>query len=132
MPTLVWPYRTALLYDRTSVSCVALAEALQAVSHDGLTRLLPATGSGQTLLELAVRTLFVWERGDLILGDTGLPQPFAAAIAGLAGVFSSQERKPVYGVSVVLWVWTHGTLRLPLSLRLWRQGGPAQDVLAVA
>jgi hypothetical protein len=39
MPTLVWLYRTALLYYRTSSSCVALAEALGTVSHDRLTRL---------------------------------------------------------------------------------------------
>ena len=47
MPTLVWHYLTALLYYRTSVSCVALAEALQTVSHDGLTRLLQAAWSGK-------------------------------------------------------------------------------------
>jgi hypothetical protein len=60
MPELFWLYLTALLYDRTSASCVALAEALEAVSHDRLTRLLQAAWSGQTLLELAFRTLFVW------------------------------------------------------------------------
>src|ERR671924_357382 len=97
MPQLLWLYLTALLYYRTSVSCVALAEALEAVSHDRLTRLLQANWSGQTLLELAVRTLFVWERGYLIIDDTVLPKPFATAIEGLAWVFSSQERKPVYG-----------------------------------
>ena len=33
MPVLIWLYLTALLYDRTSVSGVALAEALEPVSH---------------------------------------------------------------------------------------------------
>jgi len=46
MPTLVWLYLTALLDDRTSTSCVALAEALETVSHDRLTRLLRADWSG--------------------------------------------------------------------------------------
>jgi hypothetical protein len=131
MPTRVWHYLTALLYYRTSVSCVALAEALQTVSHDGLTRLLQANWSGQRLLELAVRTLFVWERGYLIIDDTVLPKPFATAIEGLAWVFSSQERKPVYGLSLVLLVWTNGTLRIPLSMRLWHKGGPSKYVLAL-
>ena len=45
-------------------------------------------------------------------------------IEGLAWVFSSQERKPVYGLSLVLLVWTNGTLRIPLSRRLWHKGGP--------
>ena len=55
MPELLWLYLTALLYDRTSSSCVALAEALETVSHDRLTRLLQAGWSGHTLLELACR-----------------------------------------------------------------------------
>jgi hypothetical protein len=90
MPTLVWLYLTALLYYRTSATCVAFAEALQTVSHDRLTRLLQADWSGQTLLELAVRTLFVVERGYLIIDDTVIPKPFATAIEGLAWVYSSQ------------------------------------------
>src|SRR5919198_3586564 len=131
MPTLVWLYLTALLYDRTSASCVALADALENVSHDRLTRLLQSDWSGQRLLELACRTLFVWERGDLILDDTVIPKPFATAIEGLAWVFSSLERKPVYGLSVVLLVWTNGTLRIPLGMRLWRKSGLSKYELAL-
>src|SRR5499426_1183782 len=131
MPELVWLYLTALLYFRTSASCVALAEALETVSHDRLTRLLQSDWSGQRLLELAWHTLFVWDRGYLIIDDTVIPKPFAAAIEGLAWVFSSQERKPVYGLSLVLLVWTNGTLRIPLGMRLWRQGGPSKYELAL-
>lgn len=67
MPTLVWRYLTAWLYDRPLTSGVDLAEALETVSHDRLTRLLQAERSGQTQLDLAVRTLCVRERGYLIL-----------------------------------------------------------------
>ena len=87
MPTLVWLYLTALLYYRTSATCVALAEALQTVSHDRLTRMLQADWSGQRLLERACRTLFVWERGYLIIDDTVVPKPFATAMEGLAWVY---------------------------------------------
>jgi DDE superfamily endonuclease len=129
MPTLVWYYLTALLYYRTSASCVALAEALQTVSHDRLTRLLHADWSGQRLLELACRTLFVWKRGYLIIDDTVIAKPFATAIEGLAWVYSSQAHKPVYGLSLVLLVWTNGTVRLPLGMRLWHKGGPSKYAL---
>jgi hypothetical protein len=110
---------------------VALAEALETVSHDRLTRLLQAEWSGQTLLELAYRTLFVQQRGYLILDDTVIPKPFASTMEGLAWVFSSQERRPVYGFSLVLLVWTDGRLRIPLGLRLWRRGGPSKYELAL-
>jgi putative transposase len=131
MPELLWLYLTALLYYRTSANCVALAEALETVSHDRLTRLLQSDWSGQRLLELACRTLFVWERGYLIIDDTVIPKPFAVAIEGLAWVFSSLERKPVYGLSLVMLVWTNGTLRIPLGLRLWRKSGPSKYELAL-
>lgn len=131
MPALIWLYLTALLYYRTSASCVALAEALETVSHDRLTRMLQADWSGQTLLESACRMLFVWERGYLILDDTVIPQPFATAMEGLAWVFSSQERRPVLGFSLVLLVWTNGILRIPLGIRLWHKGGPSKYELAL-
>ena len=131
MPTLVWLYLTALLYYRTSATCVAIAEALETVAHDRLTRMLQADWSGQTLLEGACRTLFVWERGYLIIDDTVIAKPFATAMEGLAWVFSSQGRRPVYGFSLVLLVWTNGVLRIPLAMRLWRKGGPSKYALAL-
>jgi hypothetical protein len=74
--------------------------------------------------------LFVWEQGGLMLDDTVIPKPFATALESLAWVYSSQEGKPVSGVSLVLLVWTNGTRRIPLGIRLWRQGGPSKDALA--
>jgi hypothetical protein len=99
MPQLVWLYLTARLYFRASASSVALAEALQIVSHDRLMRLPQPDWSGQILIESACRTLFLSERGDLIHDDTVIPKPFATAMEGLAWVSSSQERKPVYAFS---------------------------------
>jgi hypothetical protein len=130
MPQLLWLSLTASLYDRTSVSCVALAEALETVAHDRLTRRLQAHGSGPTRLALAVRTRFVRERGELSSADTVLPEPFAPVIEGLAWVFSSPERPPVDGLAVVVLVGTQGTRRIPLGMRLWHTGGPSKDAVA--
>jgi DDE superfamily endonuclease len=131
MPQLIWLYLTALLYYRTSVSCVALAEALETVSHDRLTRMLQSDWSGHTLLDVVCRTLFAWERGFLIIDDTVLAKPFATAIESLEWVYSSQEHKPVYGLSLVLLVWTNGFLRIPLGVRLWHRGAPSKYALAL-
>jgi hypothetical protein len=126
MPELLALYLTAWLYYRTSGSGIALAEALETVSHDRLTRRLQGRWSGQTRLECTVRTLFVWARGDRILDDTVIPKPFATAMERLAWGFSSQQRKPVSGFSRVLLIWTNGTRRMPLGGRLWRTGGPSK------
>jgi hypothetical protein len=63
MPRLVWLCLTALLYDRRSARCVALAAALEAVSHDRMTRLWQGKRSGPTLLERASHTRCGWARG---------------------------------------------------------------------
>ena len=110
---------------------MALAEVLQTVSHDRLTRMRQADWSGQRLLESAFRTLFVWEWGYLIMDDTVVPKPFAAALEGLVWVFSSQQRKPVDGFAVVLLIWTDGSIRIPLGIRLWHKGGSSKYALAM-
>jgi hypothetical protein len=110
---------------------VVLAEALATVSHDRLTRLLQGDWSGHRRLALACRTLLVWDRGSLIIDDPVMPTPFATAIDGLAWVFSSVARQPVYGLSLGRLVWTNGTLRLPLGRRLWHTGGPSPYELAL-
>jgi DDE superfamily endonuclease len=132
MPTLVWLSLPAWLYDRPSATCVAFAEAWHTVSHDRLTRLLQADWSGHTRLELAGRTLFVVARGYLIIDDTGMPKPFATAIAGLAWVYASQAPRAVDGLSRVWLLWTEGTVRLPLGMRLWHKGGASKSALALA
>jgi hypothetical protein len=126
MPQLLWLYLTALLYQRASMRCVALAEALETGSQDRLTSLLQGHWSGPTRLDRAIRTRFGWDRGYLMSDDTIRAKPSTTAIEGRAWVFSSQEQKPVYGLSVVVLIWTKGTPRTPLGLRLWRQGGPSQ------
>jgi hypothetical protein len=109
-----------------------LAGALATVSHDRLTQRLQGDWSGQTLLALAVRTLVSWERGSLIIDDTEMPKPFATVIEGLAWSFSRQEHQSVDGLSLVRRVWTNGTRRIPLGMRLWRTGGRSQYALALA
>jgi hypothetical protein len=108
-----------------------MAEALETVSHDRLTKMLQGGWSRHTLRALAFRTLFVCTRGYLIIDDTVLPKPFATAIDGLAWVFSSRERKPVWCLSVVLLVGTNGIIRIPLDFRCWRPGGPSKYELAL-
>ena len=108
-----------------------MAAALAPVSHDRLTRRWQADWSGPTRLELAIRPLFGWERGALILDDTVLSKAFATAIAGLAGVFSRQERTPRYGRSLGRVVGTKGTRGIPRGRRLWRTGGPSTSERAL-
>ena len=51
--------------------------------------MLQADESGQTLIELAVCTLFAMERDSLMLDDKVIPKPFTAAMEGLISDIAS-------------------------------------------
>ena len=53
MPEPRWLSLRALRYFTNITTCSAMADALDSVSHDQLTRMLPGTWSGHILLNLA-------------------------------------------------------------------------------
>jgi putative transposase len=93
--------------------------------------MLQGTWSGHTLFDLALRLLFTVAGGYLILDDTVVEKPYARRLSEAAWVWSSKQRKVVFGVSVVLLVWTDGQIRIPLAFRLWHKGGPSKFTLAL-
>jgi putative transposase len=131
MPEPLWIYLMALLYFTNITTCSAISDAFDSVSHDQLTRMLQGTWSGHTLLNLALRLLFTVAGGYLILDDTVVEKPYARLLGEAAWVWSSKQRKVVFGVSVVLLVWTDGQVRIPLAFRLWHKGGPSKFTLAL-
>jgi putative transposase len=131
MPEPLWVYLMALLYFTNITTCVAIADAFDSASHDQLTRMLQGTWSGQTLFNLALRILFAVAGGDLILDDTVVEKPYARLLGEAAWVWSSKQRKVVFGVSVVLLVWTDGQVRIPLGYRVWHKGGASKFDLAL-
>jgi putative transposase len=131
MPEPLWVYLMALLYFTNITTCVAIADAFDSASHDQLTRMLQGTWSGQTLFNLALRILFTVAGGYLILDDTVVEKPYARLLGEAAWVWSSKHRQVVFGVSVVLLVWTDGQVRIPLGYRVWHKGGVSKYTLAL-
>lgn len=131
MPEPLWIYLMALLYFTNLTTCSAIADAFDSASHDRLTRMLHGSWSGHTLLDLALRTLFAVAGGYLIIDDTVVDKPYAQRLDEAAWVWSSKHQKVVFGVSVVLLVWTDGQRRLPVAFRVWHKGGPSKYALAL-
>jgi putative transposase len=131
MPEPLWIYLIALLYFTRVSTCTTIAEAMAETSHDRLTRMLHGAWSGQTLLDLALRTLFTVAGGYLIVDDTVMEKAYARCLGEAAWVWSNKQQRIVFGVSVVLLVWTNGQIRIPLAFRVWHQGGPSKYVLAL-
>jgi Transposase DDE domain len=131
MPEPLWIYLMALLYFTKLATCSTMAEAFDSTSHDRLTRMLNGTWSGQTLFDLALRALFAVAGGYLILDDTVVEKPSARLLGEAAWVWSNKQNKVVFGVSVVLLVWTDGQVRIPVGYRVWHKGGPSKVALAL-
>jgi hypothetical protein len=121
----------ALLYFTNLTTCSAIADAFDSVSHDRLTRMLQGTWSGHTPLNLALRLLFTVAGGYLIVDDTVVAKPYARLFSEAAWVWSNKDCKVLFGVSVVLLVWTDGQIRIPLAFRVWHKGGASKYDLAL-
>jgi len=131
MPEPLWIYLMALLYFTRVSTCATIAEALEGASHDGLTRMLHGRWSGHILLDYALRALFAVGGGYLIVDDTVVEKPYARLLGEAAWVWSSKQRKVVFGISVVLLVWTDGQIRVPLAFRVWTKAGASKFDLAL-
>ena len=131
MPEPLWIYLMALLYFTRVSTCSTIAEAFADASHDRLTRML---------------------QGRLVRADTparGVAHPvhgrwrvsdprryrgrkaLCARLGEAAWVWSSKHKKVVFGVSVVLLVWTDGQVRIPVAFRVWHKGGLSKFALAL-
>jgi hypothetical protein len=75
--------------------------------------------------------LFTVAGGYLIIADTVVEKPYARRLGEAAWVWSSKHSKVVFGVSVVLLVWTDGQVRIPLAFRCWHKGGLSKGDLAL-
>jgi putative transposase len=131
MPKPLWTYLMALLYFTKVSTCSSMAEVFAEASHDCLTRMLKGSWSGQTLLDRALRVLFTVVGGYLMVDDTGVEKPYAQLLSEAGWVWSSKRNKVVYGVSVVVVVWTDGQIRIPIGFRVWKKGGPSKFELAL-
>ena len=118
MPKPLWTYLIALLHFTKVSTCSAIAEIVPKASHDCLTRMLNGDWSGQTLLDWALRLLFLVVGGYLIVDDTVVEKPHAKRLNEAGWVGSSKRNKAVYGVSV----GAVGVERWPTAHSHWLSG----------
>ena len=68
--------------------------------------------------------------GYLVIDDTSWER-FTRVAEAVSWVWSSSVGKPVWGMQVVLLLWTDGKWKVPLGIRIWRKGGPSKVELAI-
>lgn len=121
-------YLIGLIYRNTRTSCIALASLTQ-IAHDQLYRLLYSDFSySRRLWEWFARYL-VGENGYLILDDTTWRR-YTKKAEAVSFVWDSTAGKVVFGMNVVLLIWTDGKRKVPIGLRVWKKGGRSKVKLA--
>jgi len=134
LSTLLTPamatYLMSLLSRNTRTSCVSLATLSAPRSHATLRRVLyQKVPWSRRLWECFAQTL-VRKGGYLVSDDTSWER-FTRVAEAVNWVWSSSVGKPVWGMQVVLWLWTDGKWKVPLGIRIWSKGGPSKVELAI-
>jgi hypothetical protein len=128
LPLAMRFYLIGLIYRNSRMSCVCLASLVE-VSHDLLYRVLYlAFPYSRRLWEWFA--LAIVKDGYLIIDDTTWKR-FGKKLEGVSFVWDSTIGKKVLGTNVVLLIWTDGKVRIPLGLRIWREGGKSKVKLAI-
>jgi hypothetical protein len=118
-------YLIGLLYRNTRTSCVSLALLGAQVSHDTLRRVLYQKIPWSRRLGEFFAQGFVMKGGYLVIDDTRWER-FPRVADAVSWVWSSSVGKPVWGMQVVVLLWTEGKWKVPLGIRIWRKGGPSK------
>ena len=123
-------YLIGLLYRNTRTSCVSLALLCARVSHDTLRRVLYQKVPWSRRLWETLAQGLVQKGGYLVIDDTSWER-FTRVAEAVSWVWSSSVGKPVWGMQVVLLLWTDGRWKVPLGIRIWRSEGPSKVELAL-
>lgn len=121
-------YLKGLIYRNTRTSCVCLA-SLSELAHDQLYRLLYADFPYSRRLWEWFAVKLVGGKGYLVLDDTTWRR-FTKKAEAVSFVWDSSVGKVVFGMSVVLLIWTDGKRKVPLGIRVWQKGGKSKVELA--
>jgi len=128
LPLAMQFYLIGLIYRNSRMSCVCLASLVQ-VAHDRLYRVLYLRFPYSRRLWESIAANFVEAGGYLIIDDTTWTR-FGKKLEAASFVWDSTSGKRVFGMQVVLLIWTDGKRRVPLGLRIWQKGGKSKLKLA--
>lgn len=122
-------YLIGLIYCNTRTSCGCLA-SLTELAHDRLYRLLYLYFPySRWLREWFAARLAGGGQGYLILDDTTW-QRWTRKAEAVSLVWDARVGQVVFGMNVVLLIWTDGRRNVPLELRVWQKGGKSNVKMA--
>lgn len=130
LPTFIVAYATALLSAPWRFTLVYLS-AFSNTSHDFLTRGLKQKYSFKQLLQTVLSNKAL-DEGYILIDETDVDKSFAKHIQGLSWIYSHRKNKYIFGLHIVVMVWTNGKITLPLAWKIYsKQSGKTKITLAL-
>lgn len=129
--SVIISYLKGLLNHYKLSTSTALSDLLGNISHDKLTELLHKDWNPQKLLYMSISLLLLLKGGYLLIDDTLLPKSAIKDCSFVKKLYSGKYKTQIYGVSVVVVIWTDGYWRIPLGLKIWEKGGKSKPELAL-
>lgn len=120
LPRFIVAYAAALLSAPWRFSLVYLS-AFSGTSHDFLTRGLKQKYSWKILLKLLLNNRLLSD-GYLIIDETEVDKSFAEKIPCLGWLWSHRQTKYIFGLQLVVIVWTNTKITIPLAWKIYKKG----------
>jgi hypothetical protein len=140
--TALFAYINAICFRDFKPSCVKISENYNRnivgdskgsyISHDKLQRLLQIEQLWNLFLIKQYRHLtkntcsLKYKKASkkktfLIIDDTVIAKPFSKGLEMISWLWSSSDRRYLYGLNVVFVIWTDGNTRFPIGFRIWNK-----------
>ncbi len=128
---IIYWYLIALINSIGVFNASGLSRIVPDISHDQFTRLLKKYLEAELLLWYCIQRIHPLTKGYLIIDDTWLPKCFSWIFKLVKVQRSGKFKLQLPGITVVLLVWTDGKYRIPVSIRVWKQGGKTKPEFAL-
>lgn len=119
LPTFIVSYATALLSAPWRFTLVYLS-MLSGISHDVFTRGLRKRYPWKAIFRLFV-TGVMQQGGYLIVDETDIDKTFARNIPCLSWIFSNRKKKYIFGLHLVVIVWTNDVITVPIAWKIYQK-----------
>lgn len=130
LPEFIVAYATAILSAPWRFTLVYLS-AFSNTSHDYLTRGIQKKYSFKQLLRTLLDSSLLND-GYVIIDETDVDKTFAKHMQGLSWIYSHRKNKYIFGLHIVVMVWTNEKVTLPLAWKIYsKQSGKTKIDLAM-
>lgn len=120
LPDFILTYGKAVLSAPWRFTLVYLS-LLSGISHDVFTRGLQKRYNWKTIFHFFVDET-IRLGGYLIVDETDIDKSFAERIPCLSWIFSNRKKKYIFGLHLVVIVWTNEILTIPLAWKIYQPG----------